>query len=211
MRTTMTGPARARAAAAVVGAILVAGCGGGSAVPPGAALPATPSAPAPAATAFGKEAVRADLAAATAAAGLPGETTPLSPTPPASPDPADPADPPATDRERARDEVVARMATCSVGWSSPNGPGSAQDRAEARKRFRAALAGLVERGWKESRPVEEVPVGKGTMVMAQYKKQEWSLHARHVESGLLDMATMTATEDACANRFTDAELDLLED
>ncbi|WP_405448757.1 hypothetical protein [Streptomyces erythrochromogenes] len=204
MRTTMTGTSWA--AAAVVGAILVAGCGGGGAVQPGAETPAVPSAPAP--TAFGKEAVRADVAAATAAAGLPGETTPLSPTPPASPDPADPS---ATDRERARDEVVARMAVCSVGWSAADGPGSAQDRAEARKRFHAALAGLVERGWKESRPVEEVPVGKGTMVMAQYKKQEWSLHARHVESGLLDMATMTATEDACANRFTDAELDLLED
>ncbi|WP_030965895.1 hypothetical protein [Streptomyces sp. NRRL S-378] len=206
MRTTLTGPGWARAAAAVVGAILVAGCGGGSAVPPGAATPAAPAAPAP--TAFGKEAVRADLAAATAAAGLPGETTPLSPTPPASPDPADP---PATDRERARDEVEARMAACEVGWSSPNGPGSAQDRAGVRNRFHAALAGLVERGWKESRPVEEVPVGKGTMVMAQYKKQGWSLHARHVESGLLDMTTMTATEDACADGFTEAELDLLED
>ncbi|MFJ9549540.1 hypothetical protein [Streptomyces erythrochromogenes] len=209
MRTTMTRPAWA--AAAVVGAMLVAGCGSGSAVRPGAAMPAAPSAPTPAPTAFGKEAVRADLAAATAAAGLPGETTPLSPTPPTSPASPDPADPPPTDRERARDEVVARMAACGVGWSSPKDPGSAQDRAEARKRFHAALAGLVERGWKESRPVEEVPVGKGTMVMAQYKKQEWSLHARHVESGLLDMATMTATEDACANRFTDAELDLLED
>ncbi|MFE7187079.1 hypothetical protein [Streptomyces erythrochromogenes] len=204
--TTMTRPTWA--AAAVVGAMLVAGCGGGSAVRPGAAMPAAPSAPTPAPTAFDKEAARADLAAATAAAGLPGETTPLSPTPPTSPGPADP---PATDRERARDAVVARMAACGVGWSSPKDPGSAQDRAEARKRFHAALAGLVERGWKESRPVEEVPVGKGTMVMAQYKKQEWSLHARHVESGLLDMATMTATEDACANRFTDAELDLLED
>ncbi|OLZ69094.1 hypothetical protein AVW11_10860 [Streptomyces amritsarensis] len=208
MHTTMTGLGWARAAGAVVGAILVAGCGGGSAVPPGGALPATPSAPAPAPTAFGKEAVRADLAAATAAAGLPGKTTSLSATPPASPYPAGP---PATDRERARDEVVARMATCSVGWSSPTDPGSAQDRAEARKRFHAALAGLVERGWKESRPVEEVPVGKGSMVMAQYKKQDWTLHARHVESGLLDTATMTATEDACAARFTDAELNLLED
>ncbi|WP_031153420.1 hypothetical protein [Streptomyces erythrochromogenes] len=204
MRTTMPGPGRARAAAAVAGAILVAGCGG--AVQPGAATPAAPPAPAP--TAFGKEAALADLAAATAAAGLPGETAALSPTPPA---PTDPADPPATDRERARDEVEARMAACGVGWSSPNGPGSAQDRAEARKRFHAALAGLVERGWKEFRPTEEVALGKGSMVMAQYKKQEWTLHARHFESGLLDMATMTATEDACANRFTDAELDLLED
>ncbi|MFJ2595536.1 hypothetical protein [Streptomyces erythrochromogenes] len=206
MRTTMTGPGRARAAAAVAGAILVAGCGG--AVQPGAAMPAAPSAPAPTPTAFGKEAALADLAAATAAAGLPGGTTPPSPTPPASPDPADP---PATDRERARDEVEARMAACGVGWSSPNGPGSAQERAEARKRFHAALAGLVERGWKESRPTEEVALGKGSMVMVQYKKQEWTLHARHFESGLLGMATMTATEDACANRFTDAELDLLED
>ncbi|THA80196.1 hypothetical protein [Streptomyces sp. A0592] len=208
MRTTMT--ATSWAAAAVVGAILVAGCGGGGAVQPGAAAPAVPSAPTPAPTAFGKEGVRADIAAATEAAGLPGETTPLSPTPTAPPTP-DPADPPATDKERAREEVVARIAVCSVGWSAADGPGSAQDGAEARKRFRDALAGLVERGWKESRPVEEVPVGKGTMLMAQYKKQEWTLHARHVESGLLDMTTMTATEDACANRFTDAELDLLED
>ncbi|MFE7097986.1 hypothetical protein [Streptomyces erythrochromogenes] len=208
MRTTMTGPGRAaRAAAAVVGAILVAGCGGGDAVQPGAALPATPSAPAPAPTGFGKEAVRADLAAVTEAAGLPGKTTPLTPTRPASPDPADL---PTTDRERARDEVVARMAECSVGWSSPSDPGSAQDPAEARKQFYAALAGLVERGWKEFRPVEEVPVGKSSMVMAQYKKQEWTLHARHV-AGVLDMATMTATEDACGARFTDAELELLED
>ncbi|MFE6911869.1 hypothetical protein [Streptomyces erythrochromogenes] len=210
MRTTMTRPGRAaRSAAAVVGAILVAGCGGGDAVRAGAATPAAPAAPTPAAapTAFGKEAVRADLAAATEAAGLPGKTTPLTPTRPASPDPADL---PTTDRERARDEVVARMAECSVGWSLSNGPDSAQDPAEARKQFHSALAGLVERGWKEFRPVEEVPVGKGSMLMAQYKKQEWTLHARHV-AGVLDMATMMATEDACAARFTDAELDLLED
>ncbi|WP_030772704.1 hypothetical protein [Streptomyces sp. NRRL F-2664] len=204
MRTTLTRTGWAAAAAA--GAMLVAGCGGGSAAPPRAATSAAPSATAP--TPFGKEAVLADLAAATAAAGLPGETTPLTPASPAPPAPADPS---ATDRERARDEVVARMAACGVGWSSPNGPGTAQDRAEARKRFHAALAGLVERGWKESRPVEEAAVGKGSTVMAQYKKQEWTLHARHFTSGLLDMTTMTATEDACANRFTDAELDLLED
>ncbi|MER7732545.1 hypothetical protein ABTX80_16840 [Streptomyces erythrochromogenes] len=211
MRTTMTRPGRAaRAAAAVVGAILVAGCGGGDAVRAGAATPAAPAAPTPAAapTAFGKEAVRADLAAVTAAAGLPGKTTPLTPTRPVSPDPADL---PTTDRERARDEVVARMAECSVGWSSPTDPGSAQDPAEARKQFHSALAGLVERGWKESRPVEEVALDKGSMVMAQYKKQEWTLHARHFTSGMLGMASMTATEDACAARFTDAELDLLED
>ncbi|MFD9520510.1 hypothetical protein [Streptomyces sp. NPDC059979] len=215
MRTTMT--RSGRAAAVALGTLLLAGCGGGTQPGTSAAAPSAPatfsspsSSPSPSSSssgAFGKEAVRADLDAAVAAAGFPEGTQTGVPTPDAS------SDRPTTDKERARDQVVARMAACGPAWSSSDPPTSRDEEpGKERRQFHAVLAGLVERGWKETRPAEEVPLGeRGSMVTAAYQKQGWTLYAHHTDMGLLHMATITATEDACTSQFTDEELALLED
>ncbi|MFF4872452.1 hypothetical protein ACIPQA_12135 [Streptomyces sp. NPDC090109] len=187
MSTTMGGFVRTMAAV-VVGAVLVTGCGGGS--EGGAKGPA----------AFGREAARADLDAAGEAAGLPGEAKPESP------EPEDPSDGPATEEERKRKDVADRMAACSTAWSARD-----PKPAEAERQFRDVLAALAERGWKEHKPVERVTLDKdGFVLTAQYKKRGWTLFARHTDADVFRMTTITATEDACAARFTDAELELLE-
>lgn len=184
----MSGFVRTMAAVAV-GAVLVTGCGGGS--EGGSKAPA----------AFGREAAQADLDAAGKAAGLPGAAQPKSP------EPVDPSGGPATEEERKRKDVADRMAACSAVWSTRD-----QKPAEAERRFRDVLAALAERGWKEHRPVERVTLDEdGFVLMAQYKKRGWTLFARHTDTDAFRMATITATEDACAARFTDAELELLED
>ncbi|MEU9252686.1 hypothetical protein AB0D66_12675 [Streptomyces sp. NPDC048270] len=209
MRTTMT--RSGRAAAAALGTLLLAGCGSGTqpgapAAPPSA--PATFSSPSPSPSgAFGRENVRADLDAAVAAAGFPEGTKTGAPTPDAS------ADPPTTDEERAQEQLMARIATCGPAWSSSDPPAArGEDPADGHRQFRAVLAGLAERGWKETRPAAQIPLGDiGSMLTAEYKKQKWTLYAHSTESGLLRMATIIATEDACTSQFTDEELELLND
>ncbi|MGW6939611.1 hypothetical protein ACWGF3_11475 [Streptomyces xanthophaeus] len=151
--------------------------------------------------------MRTDLAAAVAAAGFPEGTKTGAPTPDTS------ADRPTTDKERAREQLMARTAACGPTWSSSDPVTSREeDLAEGHRQFDAVLAGLVERGWKETRPAAQMPLGDiGSMVTAEHKKQGWTLYAHSPESGLLRMATITATEDACTSQFTDEELDLLED
>ncbi|MFD8951269.1 hypothetical protein [Streptomyces xanthophaeus] len=151
--------------------------------------------------------MQTDLAAAVAAAGFPEGTKTGAPTPDAS------ADRPTTDKERAREQLMARIAACGPTWSSSDAVAPREeDPAEGHRQFHAVLAGLVERGWKETRPAAQMPLGDiGSMVTAEYKKQGWTLYAHSTESGLLRMATITATEDACTSQFTDEELDLLED
>ncbi|MGW4727063.1 hypothetical protein [Streptomyces sp. NPDC004291] len=187
MSTTMGGFVRTMAAVAV-GAVLVTGCGGGS--EGGSKGPA----------AFGREAAQADLDAAGEAAGLPAGAKPKSP------EPEDPSGGPATEEERKRKDVADRMAACSAVRSADD-----LKPAEAERQFRGVLAALAERGWKEHKPVERVTLDEdGFVLMAQYKKRGWTLFARHTDADILRMTTITATEDACAARFTDAELELLE-
>ncbi|WP_030215847.1 hypothetical protein [Streptomyces bikiniensis] len=187
MRTAMGGFVRTMAAVAV-GAVLVTGCGGGS--EGGSKGPAV----------FGREAAQADLDAAGEAAGLPGGAKPESP------EPEGPSGGPATEEARKRKDVADRMAACSaVRAAGDLEPG------EAERQFRGVLAALAERGWKEHRPVERTPVGEdGFVLTAQYKKRGWTLFARHTDADVFRMTAITATEDACAARFTDAELELLE-
>ncbi len=103
--------------------------------------------------------------------------------------------------------MTARMAACSAAWSADGGLKAA----EAERQFHGVLVALAERGWKERKPVERIPVGEdGFVLMARYEKRGWTLFARHTDMDVLRMATVTATEDACTARFTDEELELLE-
>ncbi|WP_354638869.1 hypothetical protein [Kitasatospora camelliae] len=210
------------AVAALVGAALTAGCGTGpadsrpAAAPTSAVASSAPavasSAPAPSAAApsvpeaggFGRVAAQADLDAAVVAAGLTG--------PAVAGLPERSTDAPATERERARREVADRMAACAVAWSSADGPAGGGSAAEGRTRFDAVLVGLAARGWAQDRPVEQESVGgSGSMTMATYKKQGWTLLARHHDLRGLRPTVFAATEDTCTSRFSDEELALLED
>ncbi|SEB65295.1 hypothetical protein [Streptomyces sp. PAN_FS17] len=51
---------------------------------------------------------------------------------------------------------------------------------QPRQQLDILLSNLAARGWKKSGAVKEVPVGdRGTYFMATYKKQGWTLNARH--------------------------------
>ncbi|MBC9719029.1 hypothetical protein H9Y04_41540 [Streptomyces sp. TRM66268-LWL] len=192
-------------AAVAVGGVLVTGCGSGvgDRAGDGAGSGADRAAASPSAVRdFGKVAVQAELDAAVAAAGLPesvgtGKAGEWS----------------TKGDDGRRQEVAERMAACTVAWSWSAGAASADTAEDGRmdRKLKVMAGDLAERGWREKRPFEEVPLGEdGSTAMAVYKKRGWTLFARHHDLGALRVATVTATEDACTAKFTDEELELLE-
>lgn len=195
MRTRAIGVRRVSAAAAWV--VLVTVCGG---ILEGSAPTAAAS--------FGQKAVRADLDAAVAAAGLPGGRTKTGfsvgdrRTRQA-----------ATDKERALAALALRLTPCVVSWTSnARWSSSGSDPDKARRQLDTVLSGLAARGWKETRPSEEAPIGKnGSYFLATYKQEGWILNARHSRLESFNLSTVMITEDACFGRLTDEELALLDD
>ncbi|MFJ2006832.1 hypothetical protein [Streptomyces chartreusis] len=199
MRTTRTG---ARwLVTAVAGAALSAGCGSTAPSTPTAGSSTTAS-PAP----FGQQDVQADLEAAAAAAGAPEGLTELGSDP--APEPGE------TEKERKLAALIARLSPCTVSWTHdrPDSASSASKSDPSRKQLDALLSNLAARGWKKSGAAKEVPVGDhGTYFTATYKKQGWTLYARHNTLSTWSQSTATVTEDACFDRLTDEEAALLED
>ncbi|MGW3658021.1 hypothetical protein ACWD6R_21015 [Streptomyces sp. NPDC005151] len=198
MRTTVIGVGRVAAAAAWV--VLVAGCGGG--VGGSAPTAAVSSAP------FGQKAVHADLDAAISAAGLPGGRTKAGFS--VGDRSARSA---ATDRERTLAALAPRLTPCVVSWtSSATWSSSETDPVKVRRQLDTVLSGLAARGWQETQPSEEAPIGEdGSHFMATYKKQGWILNARHSRLKSLNQSTVVITEEACFGRLTDDELALFDD
>ncbi|MGW5473293.1 hypothetical protein [Streptomyces chartreusis] len=199
MRTTRT---KARwLVTAVAGTALVAGCGSTASSTSTAGSSATAS-PAP----FGQQDVQADLEAAAVAAGIPEGLTELGSDP--SPEPGE------TDKERNLAALIARLSPCTVSWShdGARATSSASKPDQSRKQLDVLLSNLTAHGWKKSGTAKEVPVGDhGTYFTATYKKQGWTLYARHNTLSTWSQSTATVTEDACFGRLTEEEAALLED
>ncbi|MGI5405500.1 hypothetical protein ACQEV9_01795 [Streptomyces chartreusis] len=199
MRTTRT---KARwLVTAVAGAALSAGCGGTASSTP-TAVPSATASPAP----FGQQDVQADLEAAAVAAGIPEGLTELGSDP--SPEPGE------TEKERKLAALIARLSPCTVSWTHDraDSASSASKLDPSRKQLELVLSNLAARGWKQSGAAEEVPVGdRGKYFMATYKKQGWTLYARHNTLSTWSQSSATVTEDACFDRLTDEETALLED
>ncbi|MER6678453.1 hypothetical protein [Streptomyces sp. NPDC000983] len=183
-----------------VGAALVTGSGA-----TGPSGPSESSASVASAAPFDQRRVRADLEAAVAVAGLPeGETEVqrvVSPTQGA------------TKAERERVALAARLSPCIVSWSM--GPGDTSSRefepGQLRRQLDVVLAHLVQRGWALGTD-DEVPMEHGEAAfIATYKKQGWTLHARHYPFSSSGYATAMATQDGCFAGITDEEADLLDD
>ncbi|MGW6795346.1 hypothetical protein [Streptomyces chartreusis] len=186
---------------AVAGAALSAGCGGTASSTPTAASSATAS-PAP----FGQRDVQADLEAAAAAAGVPEGLTELGSDP--SPEPGE------TEKERKLAALIARLSPCTVSWTHDraDSASSTSKPDPSRKQLDLVLSNLAAHDWRKSGTAKEVPVGdRGTYFMATYKKQGWTLNARHSTLSTWNQSTATVTEDACFDRLTDEEAALLED
>ncbi|WP_328907562.1 hypothetical protein OG230_33790 [Streptomyces sp. NBC_00234] len=198
MRTSAIGVRRVSAAAAWV--VLVTVCGGSL----GGSAPTAAASSAP----FGQKAVHADLDAAVAAAGLPGGRTRTGFsvgdrwTRQAT-----------TDKDRALAAFALRLTPCVVSWTSnATWSSSGNDPDKARRQLDTVLAGLASRGWKETRPSEEAPIGKdGSYFLATYKQEGWILNARHSRLESWNQSTVMITEEACFGRLTDEELALLDD
>lgn len=197
MRTTVTRTGWTAAAAA--GAFLVAGCGGTE-----VSSASTASSPAP----FGQEGVRGDVEAAVGAAGPPeGKIEVGYDRTGRSASPATAAD------ERKLAALITRLSPCVVSWSSKDTGSTTPTTGptEPRRQLDVVLSGLEERDWETSAPATETPVAdNGTYFMATYKKQGWTLHARHTSLGAWSQSTVMATEDDCFSRVTDEELDLVD-
>ncbi|MFF3413301.1 hypothetical protein ACFYW9_01215 [Streptomyces sp. NPDC002698] len=206
-----------RTAAVAVGAILATGCGAGTepadpvaATASAASSSSSSSSSSSASVPFGQKAVRTDLRAAVAAAGLTGGKVVAGLGVPQRPQTR--AD---TGKGRKAAALATRLTPCVVSYHSPdaadpaNTPADAP--ADARRQLKVVLSGLVARGWKESTPPQEEPVGdNGTSFMASYAKKGWHLYARHVAAPSLDRMTVMATEEACFGRLTDEERALIE-
>ncbi|MGC4981344.1 hypothetical protein ACLQ18_11980 [Streptomyces sp. DT193] len=197
----------ARTAAVAVGAILATGCGAGAepADPVAATAPASSSSSA--SVPFGQKAVRTDLQAAVEAAGLTGGKVVAGLGVPQQPQTR-------TDTEKGRKAAVlaTRLTPCVVSYRSPDAADPADTPAGTRRQLKVMLSGLAARGWKESTPPQEAPVGDdGTYFMASYAKKGWHLYARHVAAPVIDQMTVMATEEACFGRLTDEERALIED
>jgi hypothetical protein len=195
-------------ALAAVVAILATGCGAGAG--PAAPVVTTAPVPSPAATSapFGQRDVRMDLQAAVEAAGLTGGNVKAGVGVPKGAHA-----PTGTEKGRRITALAKRLTPCVVSWSPTEknyrSPNSA-DPAVARRQLQVMLSGLSARGWNESRPSQEAPVGgDGTYFMATYKKKGWFLHARHLTAPALDRLTFMAVEDACFNRLTAEERALI--
>ncbi|MGW7205434.1 hypothetical protein [Streptomyces sp. NPDC054837] len=204
MRTTGIRAARTVAAAAV--AVLVTGCGGDG-VPSTATAVTSPAS-------FGQEEVRGDLEAAVAAAGLPEGKTEVGYS--RSGRTAGPA---TTAAERKSAALITRLSPCVVSWSTedtglstpatPTTPTT--EPADPRRQLDVVLADLEKRDWKKSAPSTEAPLTEnGTYFMAGYKKQGWTLHARHSSLRTWSRSTVMVTEDDCFSRVTEEELALLD-
>ncbi|MFE6941981.1 hypothetical protein [Streptomyces chartreusis] len=199
MRTTAT--KASWLVTAVAGAALSAGCGG-TASSTSTAVPSATASPAP----LGQRDVQADLEAAAAAAGAPEGLTELGSDP--SPEPGE------TEKERKLAALIARLSPCTVSWTHDraDSASSASKPDPSRKQLELVLSNLAARGWKKSGVAKEVPVGdRGTYFMATYKKQGWTLNARHSTLSTWNQSTAMVTEDACFGRLTDEEAALLED
>ncbi|MFI9549907.1 hypothetical protein ACIHAR_39410, partial [Streptomyces sp. NPDC052016] len=195
-----------RAVGLAVGAILITGCGGGveASAPTSSPAAASPSPPSSAMVPFSQKAVLKDLRAAVAAAGLTGSKVEAGfgvfHARLIHPD---------TENERKAAALVTRLTPCVVLWSpteqryrSPD----AADPADSRRQLDVVLSGLATRGWKETQPSTDAPLGDyGTYFMASYKKEGWFLQARHIKRPALDEVTIMATEQACFDRLTDEE------
>ncbi|MEV8431299.1 hypothetical protein PGH47_00945 [Streptomyces sp. HUAS 31] len=205
MRTTRT---KARwLATAVAGAALSAGCGSTAPSTPAAVSSATASPPP-----FGQQEVQAELEAAAVAAGIPEGLTELGSGP--SPESGE------TEKERKLAALMARLSPCTVSWthdgadaaSSESEYEAESDPDQSRQQLDVLLSNLGTRGWKKSGAAKEMPVGDlGTYFMATYKKQGWTLNARHNTLSTWNQSTVMVTEDACFGRLTDEEAALLED
>ncbi|MFF4274904.1 hypothetical protein [Streptomyces sp. NPDC001536] len=197
MRTTVT--RTGWMAAAATGAFLVAGCGGTEG--PSASTASSPAS-------FGQEGVRGDVAAAVRAAGLPeGKIEVGYDRTGRSASAATAAD------ERKLAALITRISPCVVSWSSKDtGPTTpTTGPTEPRRQLDVVLSGLEKRDWETSAPATEAPVAdNGTYFMATYKKQGWTLHARHTSLGAWSRSTVMATEDTCFRGITDEELALVE-
>lgn len=198
MRTTVT---RAGwTAASATAAFLVAGCGGD--VAPSVATAVTSPA------SFGQEGVRGDVAAAVRAAGLPeGKIEVGYDQTGRSASPATAAD------ERRQAALITRLSPCVVSWSSKDMGSTTPTTGptEPRRQLDAVLSGFEKRDWETSAPATETPVAdNGTYFMATYKKQGWTLHARHTSLGAWSQSTVMATEDDCFSRVTDEELAMVD-
>ncbi|MGW4022098.1 hypothetical protein [Streptomyces sp. NPDC005009] len=200
MRTTVLKVSRA--VTAVVGAVLAAGCGD-------VVAPSAPPAVTSSAASFGQKGVQTDLDAAIAAAGLPAGRTeagfPLADRT---------VSPGTTDKKRKLLALSTRLSPCIVFWSpdeTDNNHAKA-DSAEMRRQLDEVLTQLVARGWKETEPSEEAPVGDdGTLFMASYKKQGWILNAQHSSMPAWTQSKAIATKESCFDRVTDEERALIED
>ncbi|MFD9030505.1 hypothetical protein ACFVZW_04960 [Streptomyces sp. NPDC059567] len=173
--------------AAAILAMSMTGCGAAEEVgPPGSS--ASASSPG---KGFGRAESQADIDAATSAAGLPasGRPEPLPSTTPAG----------ATEKDRLK----ARAAACSAHWMGVGrevGEGG-----DPRAKFDATLAELKERGWRVTTDRRADELGKeGALVTIWLEKSGWSLMGRH-GTGALETVSFQATEDACMNKFTEAE------
>ncbi|MFD0434951.1 hypothetical protein [Streptomyces chartreusis] len=201
MRTTRT---KARwLVTAAAGATLSAGCGSTAPSTPAAVSSATAS-PAP----FGQQEVQAELEAAAVAAGIPEGLTELGSDP--APESGE------TEKERKLAALIARLSPCTVSRTHDGAdtasPESESESDPSRQQLDTLLSNLATRGWKKSGAAKEMPVGDhGTYFMATYRKQGWTLYARHNTLSTWNQSTAMATEDACFGRLTDEEATLLGD
>ncbi|MFD8079821.1 hypothetical protein ACFV3E_45365 [Streptomyces sp. NPDC059718] len=194
-----------RTVAVSIAAILATGCGEGA--PTAASAPTSPSSPET--VPFGQKAVLQDLREAVEAADLTVSTVEAGlGVPQENLVRAD------TDKERKAAALATRLTPCAVFWSPPQEHFSPDDAgpADTRQQLGVVLSALAQRGWKETRPSEEAPLGDdGTYFMASYKKEGWFLNARHAHASALDHVTVVATQEACFDRLTDEEKALVED
>ncbi|MER6185527.1 hypothetical protein [Streptomyces sp. NPDC001652] len=204
MRTTAIRTARTVAAAAV--AVVVTGCGGDG-VPSTATAATSPAS-------FGQEEVRGDLEAAVAGAGLPEGKSEAGYSRRGRA-----ASPATTAEERKLAALITRLSPCVVSWStedtgfstSATSATSTTEPADPRRQLDVVLAGLEKRAWKKSAPSTEAPLtGNGTYFMAGYRKQGWTLHARHSRLRTWSRSTVMVTEDDCFSRVTEEEQALLD-
>ncbi|CAM5427210.1 hypothetical protein SAVIM338S_02407 [Streptomyces avidinii] len=210
-------------AGAVLGALLVTGCGpdgpaagaaGGapaSASATGSASaaasgPATPAASAASGAsgapgAFGRKEAAADIAAATTATGLP--------QPEEDPSTASPAPSPGQSLT-AEDERRAEIFECMAPWQTM------EQVAKPEEAYAATIAVLEQRGWK----IDGKQLQQDMLTQTKLKKQGWILFARRYDfshgkgptTGMPDMLSFFASDLACEGRFTDTEMtELLKD
>ncbi|MET9350323.1 hypothetical protein [Streptomyces termitum] len=176
---------RKRGAAAALAALTVfgvAGCGGGAEVRSTAGLD--------------RKAVHEEILGIVAASGLPESGLP-------GPGEATPSATPTAPRER----LLAKATGCAAGWQY-TGPVVAGSRAG----FDKALTALAGAEWKESgQRIEETSDEVGTVVGATFKKEGWTLYARHTSPKALkmDAISLNATEDACMAQFSEQDLETM--